>query len=74
MKKVYLLLTLISVSVFAQKSFDNIKSEKLGQERRITIGLPASYEANPNKKYPVLYLLDGDYLFDAFSGNISYGS
>lgn len=74
MKKVHLLLVLLSVSVFAQKKFDNIKSEKLGAERRITIGLPASYESNPTKKYPVLYLLDGDYLFDPFSGNISYGS
>jgi len=74
MKKVYLLLTLLSVSVFAQKKFDNIQSEKLGEERRITIGLPASYEANPEKKYPVLYLLDGDYLFDPFSGAVSYGS
>ncbi|WP_166921252.1 alpha/beta hydrolase [Flavobacterium poyangense] len=74
MKKVYLLLTLISISVFSQKKFDNIKSEKLGEERRITIGLPPSYEANPEKKYPVLYLLDGDYLFDPFSGAVSYGA
>lgn len=74
MKKVYLLLTLISVTAFAQKRFDNIKSAKLGEERRITIGLPESYEANPEKKYPVLYLLDGDYLFDPFSGAVSYGS
>lgn len=56
------------------KTFDNIKSEKLGEERRITIGLPASYEANKDKKYPVLYLLDGDYLFDPFSGAVSYGT
>jgi len=74
MKKVYLLFILTSISAFSQKKFDNIKSEKLGEERRITIGLPESYEANPNKKYPVLYLLDGDYLFDAFSGAISYGA
>jgi predicted alpha/beta superfamily hydrolase len=74
MKKVYLLFTLISITVFSQKKFDNIQSEKLGQERRITIGLPASYEANPEKKYPVLYLLDGDYLFDPFSGALSYGA
>ncbi|EJL63294.1 alpha/beta hydrolase [Flavobacterium sp. CF136] len=74
MKKVYLLFILTSISAFSQKKFDNIKSEKLGEERRITIGLPESYEANPNKKYPVLYLLDGDYLFDAFSGAVSYGA
>jgi len=74
MKKVYLLFILISFSSFAQKTFDNIKSEKLGVERRITIGLPPSYEENKDKKYPVLYLLDGDYLFDPFSGAVSYGA
>ncbi|PXY44554.1 alpha/beta hydrolase [Flavobacterium hydrophilum] len=74
MKKVCLYFTLLlSVSVFAQKTFDNIKSEKLGTDRRITIGLPASYETSPSKKYPVLYLLDGDYLFDPFLGAINYG-
>ena len=73
MKKVYLLLLLVSFSVFSQQ-FDNINSEKLGEERRITIGLPESYEANPKKKYPVLYLLDGDYLFDPFSGAAKYGN
>lgn len=74
MKKVFLLFVLISFSAFSQKTFDNIQSEKLGEERRITIGLPDSYEANPNKKYPVLYLLDGDYLFDPFSGAVKYGN
>ncbi|MEZ0180606.1 alpha/beta hydrolase [Flavobacterium oncorhynchi] len=74
MKKVYLLIAFISISVFSQKKFDNIQSQKLGEERRITIELPASYEAKPDKKYPVLYLLDGDYLFDPFSGAVSYGT
>lgn len=74
MKKVCLYFALLlSVSAFAQKTFDNIKSEKLGTDRRITIGLPASYETSPSKKYPVLYLLDGDYLFDPFLGAINYG-
>ncbi|MGO4772681.1 alpha/beta hydrolase [Flavobacterium sp. W22_SRS_FK3] len=74
MKKVCLFFALlISSSVFSQKKFDNVKSEILDGERRITIGLPASYEANPSKKYPVLYLLDGDYLFDPFSGALTYG-
>src|SRR5690606_9823481 len=51
-----------------------IQSVKLDEERRITIGLPESYEANTTKKYPVLYLLDGDYLFDPFSGAVKYGN
>ena len=35
--------------------------------------MPASYSKNKDKKYPVLYLLDGDYLFDPFYGALSYG-
>lgn len=74
MRKVCFLFLLITATVFSQKTFDNIRSEKLGEERRITIGLPKSYEENPDKRYPVLYLLDGDYLFDPFSGAASYGA
>ncbi|HLN22210.1 MAG TPA: alpha/beta hydrolase-fold protein [Bacteroidales bacterium] len=34
-------------------------SEVNGLERRENVYVPAEYEANPNKKYPVLYLLHG---------------
>jgi hypothetical protein len=30
-------------------------------------------EKNPTKKYPLLILLDGDYLFNPFYGALSYG-
>jgi predicted alpha/beta superfamily hydrolase len=65
---------LFSISSFSQKTIESFKSDKLGESREITIGLPASYEKNPNKKYPILVLLDGDYLFDPFYGALSYGS
>jgi predicted alpha/beta superfamily hydrolase len=73
MKHAFLLL-LFSISSFSQKTIESFKSDKLGESREITIGLPASYEKNPNKKYPILVLLDGDYLFDPFYGALSYGS
>jgi predicted alpha/beta superfamily hydrolase len=73
MKK-YLLLLLFSTYVFSQKTIELFDSNKLGESREITIGLPASYENNPNKKYPILILLDGDYLFDPFFGAINYGA
>jgi predicted alpha/beta superfamily hydrolase len=73
MKHAYLLL-FFSLSSFSQKTIETFKSDKLGESREITIGLPASYEKNPNKKYPILVLLDGDYLFDPFYGALSYGS
>ena len=34
-------------------------SELLGMDRRLTVYTPYGYEANPKKKYPVLYLLHG---------------
>ena len=72
--KQLLLLLLISTSVFSQKITESFVSTKLGESREITIGLPAAYEQNPTKKYPILILLDGDYLFDPFFGALNYGA
>lgn len=36
--------------------------------------LPPSYELNTEKKYPVLYLLDGEYLLEPFQGALTYGA
>jgi predicted alpha/beta superfamily hydrolase len=69
-----LLLLLFSVTVFSQKTMETFVSTKLGESREITIGLPATYEQNPTKKYPILILLDGDYLFDPFFGALNYGA
>lgn len=69
-----LLLLLFSATVFSQKITESFVSSKLGESREITIGLPPSYETNPNKQYPVLILLDGDYLFDPFFGALNYGA
>ena len=74
MKKLLLFLVIIcSNSIFSQKVTDTITSKKLNENREITIGLPPSYKKNPNQKYPVLVLLDGDFLFDPFNGALSYG-
>lgn len=73
MKQIVLLL-FFSVSVFSQKTTEIFVSTKLKESREITIGLPPSYEKNPNKKYPILVLLDGDYLFDPFYGALNYGA
>lgn len=69
-----LLLFLFSVTAFSQKTTESFVSTKLGESREITIGLPPSYEENSTKKYPILILLDGDYLFDPFFGALNYGA
>ncbi|TDD78093.1 alpha/beta hydrolase-fold protein [Flavobacterium caseinilyticum] len=73
MKKLILFL-LIPLSVFSQKTTMSFDSNALGESREITIGLPPSFEKNPNKKYPLLILLDGEYLFDPFYGALNYGA
>src|SRR6185369_5606416 len=52
---------------------DSIDSGTYGEKRRIRVLLPAGYDAaeNAQLRYPVLYMFDGQTLFDActaFSG------
>ena len=51
----------------------NIKIPKLSgdKERRAYIYLPASYETNPDKRYPVMYMFDGHNVF--FDSDATYG-
>lgn len=73
MKQLFLLL-FFTFSMFSQKTTEPFISNKLGETRQITIGLPSSYEQNTTKKYPLLILLDGEYLFDPFHGALDYGA
>jgi predicted alpha/beta superfamily hydrolase len=75
MKKIAFLLCFISTfTTYSQKITQEVFSPKLNENREITIGLPASYLTNPTKKYPLLIVLDGDYLFDPFQGALNYGA
>lgn len=73
MKKILLFL-FVSIAIHAQKIKETIVSEKLNEDRQITISLPKSYEASKNKKYPILIVLDGNYLLDSFISNLTYGA
>jgi hypothetical protein len=61
-------------AVSQETKTDTIQSAKLKEAREITITLPASYHKDKNKKYPLLLLLDGDYLVDPFLGALKYGN
>lgn len=67
-------LTFFSVSCFSQIKTISFESGKLHAKRELYVSLPPSYEKNPNKRYPLLVLLDGDYLIKSFSGALSYGA
>lgn len=58
----------------AQIKYESISSEKLGETRQIKIQLPRDYEENAEKRYPVMIVLDGDYLFEPIAGMVEYYS
>lgn len=74
MKKiiVFLMLCVIGNTVQSQAIYEKFKSAKLGEDRQIKILLPRGYDSKAAKKYPVIYVLDGDYLFEAVAGNTDY--
>lgn len=76
MKKLYFFTILfLTVSFcFSQTIYKTINSSKLGKERELKIQLPRNYEKNSKKKYPVIIVLDGDYLFQPMAGNVDYYS
>ena len=69
-----LLFLMVSISVFSQNVTEKIQSKKLNEERSFSVFLPDSYENNSEKKYPILILLDGEYLADPFLGILKYGN
>ena len=59
-------------SLYVSRINDTILSKYLNEKRSIEIQLPRSYEANPDKKYPLMIVLDGDYMFNVVAGSVDY--
>ncbi|MBP1840332.1 alpha/beta hydrolase [Formosa algae] len=76
MKRIlYLFLLLFSCQlVSAQAIYETIQSEKLGSTRKLKIQLPRNYSENVDKKYPLVIVFDGDYMFEVVAGNVDYYS
>ncbi|MFI1744934.1 alpha/beta hydrolase [Thalassobellus sediminis] len=70
----FLFLFFISPFIEAQVKYETIESLKLGDTRELKIQLPRGYTANEEKSYPIFIVFDGDYLFEAVSGNVDYYS
>lgn len=68
-----LIIFLFSFFLFAQKNTETLETKKLGT-RTFTVVTPPSYETNPEKSYPTLLVLDGEYLLDPFEGILKYGA
>jgi len=73
MRYITLLLLFITASpLFAQKKTEEVFSDKLNAKRSITVTLPPFYEQNKDKKYPLILVLDGEYLTGPFEGTLAY--
>lgn len=74
-KKLLILLFLATpCALTAQTIHTSLQSSKLGETRDLKIQLPRNYEQNQHKTYPVMIVLDGDYLFEPVAGNVDYYS
>lgn len=58
----------------AQAIYKTIASTKLGESRELKIQLPRNYNPSEKRTYPLIIVLDGDYLFEPVAGNIDYQS
>ncbi len=57
---------------YSQALYRTYPSEVLDEERQVKILKPRSYSKNPEKTYPLVIVLDGDYLFEPVAGNVDY--
>lgn len=71
--KFFLITLMVTSCLFAQRTPETIQSKKLGN-RTFTVVTPPSYASSPEKKYPTLLVLDGEYLLDPFEGILKYGA
>ncbi len=78
MKKIStVLILLLSLTIgSAQTLYKNITSEILGETRELKIQVPRGHDAyeNDGKKYPLIVVLDGDYMFEVVAGTVDYYS
>ena len=58
----------------AQVVYEPFESYKLGESRELKIQLPRGYDNDDKKTYPLIVVLDGDYMFEAVAGNVDYFS
>ncbi len=74
MKNFYalILFCLATSLISGQAIYKKIDSYKLDDEREIKIQLPRNYDPEVKRTYPLIIVLDGDYLFEPVAGNIDY--
>ena len=66
------LVCFIALNIQAQAIYETIDSYKLDGKRELKIQLPRNYDPEAKRTYPLVIVLDGDYLFEPVAGNIDY--
>ncbi|UOB16202.1 alpha/beta hydrolase [Abyssalbus ytuae] len=67
-----LLCLLFSLNIFGQVKKTKYDSTILGETRQFQFYIPEDYD--PEKKYPLFIVLDGDYLFDLVVASVKFNS
>jgi len=70
----FILCCLFFKTANAQVIYEKIESSKIGESREIKIQLPRNYDPEGDVLYPLIIVLDGDYLFEPIIGNTDYHS
>ncbi len=70
----FLIACFLVVSGYSQAIYESFRSIKLDQSRELKIQLPRNYKKNVDKTYPLILVLDGDYLFEPVAGNVDFFS
>lgn len=73
-KFVLVIAIFMAISVHSQVLYESYRSIKLDQNRELKIQLPRNYKKNVKKIYPLIIVLDGDYLFEPVAGIVDYFS
>lgn len=76
MKKIlfFSLFVLSSLVGVSQVIYSDFYSSKLDETRKIKVQLPRDYDPEEKTVYPIILVLDGDYLFEPVAGNVDYFS
>ncbi len=69
-----LILFFVIVEVDSQVIYEPFQSNKLSGIRNLKIQLPRNYNPDDKAKYPLIIVLDGDYLFEPVIGNTDFQS
>lgn len=73
MKNIVIAFAFLScLTTYSQALYRSFPSDVLGEERNVKILKPRNYNSNQEKTYPLILVLDGDYLFEPVSGVVDY--